>query len=75
MFLSYYGLDKNLFQKMIDEKEVYESEDYKNTISRLEYLKEIKGIGIITGVTGIGKTYSIRCFKEKINDDSANIKM
>lgn len=69
MFLSYYGLDKNLFQKMIDEKEVYESEDYKNTISRLEYLKEIKGIGIITGVTGIGKTYSIRCFKEKINED------
>lgn len=69
MFLSYYGIERNLFQKKITEKEAYKSEDYKNIISRLEYLKEIKGIGIITGVTGIGKTYCIRCFKEKLNDD------
>lgn len=69
MFLSYYGLDKNLFQKQINEKEAYKSENYRNTISRLEYLKEVKGIGIITGVTGIGKTYCVRCFKEKLNKD------
>lgn len=69
MFLSYYGLEKNLFQKQINESEAYKSENYKNTISRLRYLKEVKGIGIITGATGIGKTYCIRCFKEKLNKD------
>ncbi len=69
MFLSYYGLEKNMFQKQIEEKDAYKSENYKNTMSRLEYIKEVRGIGVITGATGIGKTYSIRCFKEKLNKD------
>lgn len=69
MFLSYYGLEKNIFQKQVEEREVYKSENYRNTISRLEYLKEVRGIGLITGVTGIGKTLCIRSFKEKLNKD------
>ena len=68
MFLTY-GRKTILIRKQINEKEAYKSENYRNTISRLEYLKEIKGIGIITGVTGIGKTYCVRCFKEKLNKD------
>lgn len=69
MFLSYYGLEKNMFQKQIGKEEAYKSENYKNTISRLEYLKEVRGIGLITGATGIGKTLCIRCFNEKLNKD------
>lgn len=69
MFLSYYGLEKNLFQKEINYKEAYLSQNYKNMLSRLEYLKEVKGIGIFTGMTGMGKTFGIRCFVERINNE------
>lgn len=69
MFLSYYGLEKNLFQKEINWKEAYPSQNYKNMLSRLEYLKEVKGIGIFTGTTGMGKTFGIRCFAEKTNNE------
>ena len=47
MFLSYYGLDRDLFKKEISEKEAYKSSNYKEMMSRLEYIKEIKGIGFI----------------------------
>lgn len=69
MFLSYYGLEKNLFQKEIKVKEGFKSENYNVVMSRLEYLKEVKGIGLFIGSTGIGKTYCIRSFNEKLNKD------
>lgn len=69
MFLSYYGLDKNVFSKELNVKEAYRSEDYVNMINRLEYLKEIKGIGIFIGNPGVGKTYTTRCFKSSVNED------
>lgn len=69
MFLSYYGLDRDLFKKEISDKDSYKSENYKEMISRLEYIKEIKGIGLFVGDHGIGKTYTLRCFKEKTNKD------
>lgn len=69
MFLSYYGLDKNLFQKEIGSDEAFKSESFNNAISRLQYLKETRGIGLFTGGPGIGKTYSLRCFANEVNDD------
>lgn len=69
MFLSYYGLENNLFNKKIKSKEAYKSSDYTNIQNRLKYLKDVKGIGIIVGSAGTGKTYSLRCFKEQMNPD------
>lgn len=68
-FLSYYGMNRNTFLEVIKEKEAYESENYKNVILRLNYLKEVNGIGLFTGETGTGKTYAIKCFKQIINDE------
>ncbi len=68
-FLSYYGIEKNIFLDVISEKEAYKSKNYENVISRLEYLKEVRGIGLFTGGTGTGKTYALKCFKESINDE------
>ena len=69
MFLSYYGLEKNLFQKEINTKEAYESKNYKNIMNRLNYLKEVQGIGLFIGSSGMGKTYVLRCFTETLNKD------
>ena len=71
--MSYYGLTKNLFQKNVKVEELYKSETYKEGIARLEYIRQIKGIGLITGVTGIGKTTLIRGYTETLNKEKYNI--
>jgi len=36
-------------------------------ISRLNYLKDTRGIGLFTAPTGMGKTYALRCFAKDLN--------
>lgn len=69
MYTSYYGMNSNPFLKETDTKYAYQSEDYKQILSRLEFLKEIKGIGLFTGTPGLGKTFIIRSFIDKLNKD------
>lgn len=71
--ISYYGLSKNLFQKEIECNDIFESSEIKEGLSRLNYLKEVKGVGLIIGVPGIGKTTLIRLFKSKLNPDLYNL--
>ena len=69
MYTSYYGMSSNPFLKETDTKYAYQSEDYKQIINRLNYLKEIKGIGLFTGTPGLGKTFIIRSFINSLNKD------
>lgn len=48
-------------------KEYYETQDFKQALSRLEYLKTVRGIGLFTGNSGMGKTYSLRHFTTMLN--------
>lgn len=68
-YLSYYGLEENLFNKSISSNVCFKSNDFNNVISRLNYLKEIRGIGLFTGSPGLGKTYTLRCFTDSLNKD------
>lgn len=67
MYLSYYGLEFNPFVKEIDTSIAFESNDLKMLNNRLNYIKENKGIGLITGNPGTGKTFAIRNFINKLN--------
>jgi len=68
MFKSYYGLSFNPFDKQsLKEKDVFLSNDHKQTISRLNYLKDIRGIGVFTAKPGMGKSYALRCFAKEVN--------
>lgn len=67
MYTTYFGMKKNPFKKDIDLKDTYEFNDFKEVQGRLNYLLNTKGIGIITGAAGKGKTYSIRYFTEHLN--------
>jgi len=69
MYTSFYAMSTNPFVKDVDTKFSYESNDYRQIMDRLNYLKDIKGIGLITGNSGLGKTYTIRCFLDKLNKD------
>lgn len=68
MFKSYYHLSCNPFDKQnLNEKDFFESKDHKEMRNRLNYLKDIRGVGVFTARPGMGKSYSLRCFASSLN--------
>ncbi len=61
----YYGLTHNPFQK--EASHHVDSFDYQEMTFRLEGLVETKGLGVITGVSGSGKTHTLRQFTDSLN--------
>lgn len=68
MFNDYYGLSFNPFDKQcLSEKDHFQSTDFNEMTARLNYLKEVRGIGIFTARPGMGKSYALRCFSKNLN--------
>lgn len=65
-FKIYYGLEYNPFEKGQKENTV-ETYDFKEALGRLNYLKEIRGIGLFTGRSGTGKSFTMKKFAESLN--------
>lgn len=63
----FYNLKKLPFQKDIDTKEIFIYSSTTEVQRRLEYIKQKRGIMLITGVSGVGKTLQVRVFVEKLN--------
>ena len=67
MYNDFYALSFNPFDKSISEKDSFLSKDFQEMTHRLEYLKDIRGIGVFTARPGMGKSYCLRCFSKKLN--------
>lgn len=68
MFNAHYGLAYNPFDKQqIREKDHFISKDFNEMTNRLNYLKDIRGIGVFTARPGMGKSYALRCFAAGLN--------
>ncbi len=67
MYKTYWGMEFNPFEKGLSEDNFFQSKDFSQAMSRLEHLKNMKGIGLFTGFSGIGKTYTLRCFTNSLN--------
>jgi len=67
MYKAYYGLTFDPFTKDTEIKHFFKSSEFKDALSRLEFLKATKGIGLITGEPGIGKSSLIRYFESTLN--------
>ena len=67
MIETYFGMKCNPFRKGFEQKNKYEFTDFKEMQARLEYLLKAKGIGLFTGSSGFGKTYSIKYFVDNLN--------
>ena len=63
--LAYYSMKSNPFQK--DSNVTLDLIDFKEMTFRLNYLKDTKGIGLFTGVSGSGKTYTLKQFVDNLN--------
>lgn len=60
-------MNTNPFDKELMTKHAYITDDMKAMQGRLDYLKNHPGIGLFTAASGQGKTFSLRCFSEKLN--------
>lgn len=68
MYNTYYGLTFNPFDKQqLKEKDHFVSHDFTEMTNRLNYLKDVRGIGVFTARPGMGKSYALRCFASSLN--------
>jgi type II secretory pathway predicted ATPase ExeA len=65
----FYGLKKRPFDKNIDVKDLFHSQAFKEAVSRLDYMKQRRGLMLLTGQSGTGKTTSLRYFVESLKKD------
>lgn len=69
-FKTFYGLSCNPFDKhSLKSKDAFESQDQKAMANRLEHLIKVRGVGVFTAAPGMGKSYSLRCFRDSLNDN------
>lgn len=63
----FYGFRQTPFEKETVLRKPFESDDTVELNSRLDFLLKTKGIGLLTGAPGTGKTYALRRYIEKLN--------
>lgn len=70
----YYGLSFNPFLKEeVRVKDHFPSSDFTEMMGRLNYLKDVRGIGLFTARPGMGKSFALRCFAEGLNPNLYHI--
>ncbi|WP_146089540.1 AAA family ATPase [Clostridium butyricum] len=67
MYKAFFGLKFDPFTKEVENKNFFKSNEFNQAMNRLEFLKEHKGFGLITGEPGTGKSSLLRYFKENLN--------
>lgn len=67
MYKTFYSLARAPFSKGLGREEAFQSANYLEALNGLEYLRKTKGVGLLIGDPGAGKTFALRAFKESLN--------
>lgn len=67
MYRAFYSLSNRPFTKELTPEKMFASTSFEELNARLHYLKDNRGIGLITGEAGSGKTSAIRAFANRLN--------
>jgi len=67
MYKSFYSLSHNPFTKEVKTSNLFPSNSFKEATARLNYLKKTKGIGVVVGEPGSGKTSTLRALADDLN--------
>jgi type II secretory pathway predicted ATPase ExeA len=68
MYTMYYSFSNIPFHKELPHDRLFESISFKEGLARMEHLKKTRGIGLIAGEAGSGKTTVIRAFTGNLNN-------
>src|SRR3954447_15400929 len=68
MFESFFGLQTKPFGKTPDPSFLYESDQHKEALARLEYAVDEKELALLVGDIGSGKTTLSRALIDRIGD-------
>jgi len=66
-YLQRYQLSRDPFGKSLPTRDAYQSADFKECGSRLDYLAGTRGLALVTAAPGYGKTFALRAFAERQN--------
>lgn len=69
MIEAYYNFKKSPFSKNIDPQDIFISEAIAESNGRLDYIKQKRGIMLLTGEPGTGKSLIIRAFLNSLNQN------
>jgi len=67
MYKTFYSLAREPFSKDMRSTDAFLSAGYQEALNGLSYLQKSKGIGLVIGDPGAGKTFTLRSFKESLN--------
>jgi general secretion pathway protein A len=67
MIKAFFGFKSYPFGKELPVKDVFPSTVYQEVLSRLDYIKKNRGLMLLTGEPGVGKTVALRSFVENLN--------
>ena len=67
MFLQYFSLKFNPFTKEVPTEDLFISQDLQELEQRLKYLQHTRGIGLVAGEPGTGKSTTLRKFVTELN--------
>jgi type II secretory pathway predicted ATPase ExeA len=67
MFQQYYGFQSLPFSKDIPPADLYQAEGQSELCARLNYLTRERGLGLLTGETGSGKSTALRLFAASLD--------
>ena len=65
MYKAFYSLSGTPFSK--ENGNAFASKSFNEALARLEYLSKARGIGMLVGEPGVGKTFVLKSFAEKLN--------
>lgn len=69
MIRAFYNLKTAPFSKEINPKDIFMAHFTPELFNRLDYMREKRGIMLVTGQPGTGKTLYLRAFVEKLNEN------
>jgi general secretion pathway protein A len=67
MYQTFYSLARTPFAKEIKSTDSFPSGPYQEMNARLDYMKKTRGMGLLVGEPGAGKTFALRGFAENLN--------
>lgn len=73
MYRAYYRLQKNVNHKDIAVEDLFNSTGYREARARLDYMKDKRGLVLVSGLSGVGKTTLLRSFAESLDTKSFKI--